>query len=185
MVTFEKEEEMRVGAIHLKHEIEEANILSSSLKEENSKNHQNLSDFETPEMEKYKSLQQEKEKTQAEVKERVKKLNREGKVDGDSESIEEILIESKRDHMKRREIKRVRILKSMTKAIDILSESYEGSFEGEAKDANFNLQKLNSMHEDYCGDDEFMNETDLDLFLKGKKVYIEAQENYDIDKITE
>ena len=129
-LSLQKDEGIVVGATHLKHEIEEANMLTnSSVKDESSRNIEVISDVEV-----INTNIVQKEKIRTEVKERVRKLHKEGKLDGDSESIEEILIESKRDQIKRKDNKRAKITKAIIRGTDILSDSYEGSHEEEIKE---------------------------------------------------
>lgn len=68
-VSLQKDEVVRVGATHLKHEIEEANVLTnSSARDENSRNIECISDIEFIENEKVKQ----QEKIRTEIKNRVK-----------------------------------------------------------------------------------------------------------------
>jgi hypothetical protein len=93
-----------------------------------------ISDIDIIEISKNTHQRHDKERIREEVKSRVRKLQREGKIDGDSESIEEILIENKRDYIKRKENKISKYIKYNNPGV--LSESYEGSSENDKKDFN-------------------------------------------------
>ena len=184
-LVLQKEEGINVGATHLKHEIEEANMLSNSVKDESSMNIEWISDVEFID----NNIQQ-KERIRNEVKERVKKLQKEGKLDGDSESIEEILIESKRDQIKRKDNKRSKITKSIIRGADALSDSYEGGHEDENKENNDNKIQLQEIFKEKeillinsktSSDDIEI----IDEYLQASSAYVKDLTEYDEDNIIE
>ncbi|CAI2370078.1 unnamed protein product [Moneuplotes crassus] len=183
-IVFKKEQPMDIGAAHIKHEIEDANDLSNSLHENSIKKEEvDGSEQELHTNENLKALEEEKNKIRAEVKERVKKLNIQGKIGGDSESIEEILIETKRDAKKRRDAKRLKIIKSAQKSVIVLSDSYHGSHEDDIQEipkSNADIEVIKSSLEN---PDSIMQQKEAASYLDCQKSYDKEQTEYDNDEI--